>query len=387
MGHSGGIINTNNGGVKMLADVKVVLGETSNHLDDLCKSNAINKWSKRKPVRADVISSPNMALYNYGLSIPAAGYSSLPALLSALDGGYDWEYLRPRGSSYGEWYRLGDFNDYYHDAVSPISFLQNTQITVYEDATTADVVIAFNKVPAGGRNISLYDLKPTSQGITFGSMYFGVLLYNSTTGKYFAATQSSTFSQVAGSSEVSVTVEGVAAPNAGTRTYRAVPFFSTLAITQTITESSTFLGTLFPVPGVECAATITKIAVQTMTYVFGFTYPNQTNPLYWRLNINTSVNLYGAQYQIIASKTSDPAGAFDDVTLVSGTVQTSGTGNIYIPGATTWNSVNNIGTTPVVTEENGYLYIRCALRRGELSVGTHSVLAIAWEQGSSPFDD
>ena len=389
MGHTSNKINRTNG-ISIIGDIDAILNVGSGDLGTLCKSNNVNKWSRNKPVRSTTLTQATMSEVNYGIDIPQAGYASLSALVSAIDGGYAWEYLKPRGQSQNpkEWFRAFDFTGYYHIAPDPLEFSQNTQKTVYDGVTTTSVTVGFAKNPETDTDsVTLGILHPNNNQMTFSSMYFGVLLYCSSPTLYFAKTQDSTFSSISNSSDAVLEITGVSCPNAGTRTYRAIPFFSTVQIGNTITGSSTFNGTLYPIPLAECTVSITQEAVTTMTNVFSYTNSGQTNPLYYRLNINTNTDINGVQYRIIACKTASGTTAPDDVTLVTGTINTSGTGNIYIPSSSTWSSVNNLGFNPMVTEENGYSYIRCELRRGEIAVGTHSVLNIAWGQGSTPWDD
>ena len=390
---NGRIYTTANNGIS-IEDIQTVLNTERDDLGGII-SNAtnINKWSKMKPVRHFLISTPAMASVNYGIDIPQNGYSSLPSLVAAVDGGYSWNYLKPRGRGQGsgssdEWFRILDFDGYDQNAAAPLSVLQSTYpVTVNAPESTASVTVTFTKVAEGDTyGVTLGILKPYG-GNTFSSMYFGICLYDSINGTYYARTQSSTFSAVGSSTEVSVNIPDIPATTGGTRTYRAIPFFSTQALTSTIIGSTSLLGSLFPIPLAECTVTITKTEASTTTYVLAYTNQNEISPLYYRLCVNTNVSLLGVQYQIIACKSASGTYSPDDVVLVSGVFPTSDTGNIYLPSETTWNAVNNTGFYPVVTEENGYTNIRCEMRRGEVAFGTHSALAISWDTGSSPFDN
>lgn len=90
----------------------------------LCRSDLINKWSKRKPVRSDKMESlttEEMAACDYGFDFPNNMHSADTAEIFA---DRDWIYLKPRGSAVipNEWQRITDFTEYNHDAVSPFDF-------------------------------------------------------------------------------------------------------------------------------------------------------------------------------------------------------------------------------------------------------------------------
>ena len=75
--------------------MKNTLGIVSGDIGTLCISSLINKWSKNKPVRGVFPASANN---KYGLDIANI-----------------WAYLKPRGLSNNEEYRLDDFQGYEHD--------------------------------------------------------------------------------------------------------------------------------------------------------------------------------------------------------------------------------------------------------------------------------
>lgn len=96
------------------------LGIASKDVGTLCSSSLINKWSKNKPVRYNTLSAITDAerkLVNYGLEIKQ--YTITEILNNII---YGWNYLKPRGGNYDEYYRLGDFRGYNHQATIPIIF-------------------------------------------------------------------------------------------------------------------------------------------------------------------------------------------------------------------------------------------------------------------------
>lgn len=96
------------------------IGLASNDVGTLCSSTKINKWSKNKPVRYNTtspITDAERKLVNYGLDIKQ--YTAAELNNNTI---YSWNYLRPRGGNYNEYYRLGDFRGYNHQSTEPIKF-------------------------------------------------------------------------------------------------------------------------------------------------------------------------------------------------------------------------------------------------------------------------
>lgn len=123
MANSNGIITAP---INIDADVKKVLGETSDSLSKLCTSNKINWASIAKPVHIQNTPFParngawwkgsdgNCGIVPRILNI----YSSVKDVITD-DGMNGWYYQKPRGGELSP-YRLGDFDGYDHNAVFPI---------------------------------------------------------------------------------------------------------------------------------------------------------------------------------------------------------------------------------------------------------------------------
>ena len=94
--------------------VRNELGETSNDLSVLCKSDNINKWSKWKPVNNSVVTNTQatLAAFNYGITAPTQ-YNSPQLLHTALLSTTFYNYQKP------EMYRLGDFRNYEKNSYLP----------------------------------------------------------------------------------------------------------------------------------------------------------------------------------------------------------------------------------------------------------------------------
>lgn len=111
--------------VNLIADVSPVLGASSTNLSALCTSDKINKWSKYKPVRHSStakLTEPERVFVNHGFDVQDAHSMDIVALVNKASTNDDWVYLKPRGSSYNERYRLGDFDKYNSNAGTMFSY-------------------------------------------------------------------------------------------------------------------------------------------------------------------------------------------------------------------------------------------------------------------------
>lgn len=103
-----------------IQDVKTVLGEDSNYLRTLCRSDSINKWARYKPISypsVGVITEANRKSKNYGLFCTentAAKTFLLNATKTEEDfnsikgASHEWGYNKPTGGTNSP-YRLSDF--------------------------------------------------------------------------------------------------------------------------------------------------------------------------------------------------------------------------------------------------------------------------------------
>lgn len=97
------------------------LGISTRNVGNLCRSEAINKWSKWKPVRInkiDGITTGNIRSVRAGMNIP--NFTNIQDLMSYYrsNPSATWGYNKPRGgnNSPSEPYRIGDFRNYEHTA-------------------------------------------------------------------------------------------------------------------------------------------------------------------------------------------------------------------------------------------------------------------------------
>ena len=88
MANVGGLISAP---ISINADIAKVLGSSSYDLGTLCKSSAINMWSRKKPIQVNQyqeLTDAQWKQYNYGYTIPT--YTNLPAVWNAYIGGTGW---------------------------------------------------------------------------------------------------------------------------------------------------------------------------------------------------------------------------------------------------------------------------------------------------------
>lgn len=155
-----------------LDDIGQCLGESSRDLGTLCQADSIKFWAKYHPIRANLTreltkgSTGDWNAYAYGIVVDTnekwyTNNSSQiqSAFNKAINGQYTWAYLKPRGLSYNEWYRVLDFDGYIHYAECPILFYHN-------DLTRGKLDIHFSiKGGLDDGNLTLADLKQVGGGI------------------------------------------------------------------------------------------------------------------------------------------------------------------------------------------------------------------------------
>lgn len=106
------------------------LGTTIRDVGKLCTHSEINKWSKWKPVRYNILEGIDLTQIesiNYSLTTPTV-------IKDEFDESFcleDWIYLRPEGkvkNGVDSPYRLGDFRNYFHQAPPPIPIIENPEV-------------------------------------------------------------------------------------------------------------------------------------------------------------------------------------------------------------------------------------------------------------------
>mgnify|MGYP000852152839 CR=1 FL=1 len=176
-----------------IADVRTVLGETSNDLGTLCKSEKINPWAKYKPVVLDKVThadeyDPVTKKWtgdwwkggNKNCGFTEFSTQDIKAIFVTADDNLNgWAYRKPSGGSSMP-FRLEDFIGYKHSAKQDWPHLF-TNSSIQEDA---DFVVGFFSpidLHPDGLNIHISDVGSLSE------CYFGVAL-RSEKDEYFVGT-------------------------------------------------------------------------------------------------------------------------------------------------------------------------------------------------------
>lgn len=142
--------------------VKNTLGDSAIDVGGLCKSQLINMFAKRKPVRDARLIVPIEEVgtsNNYGINVPIWNGTNQV-----------WEYLKPRGGS-TEPFRLADFAGYDHTAGIPIRLSTYTGTTHYVAYNSVLQITGISSAP-----------NPSSPGLAWGDVlpnyYFAAELTN-----------------------------------------------------------------------------------------------------------------------------------------------------------------------------------------------------------------
>lgn len=184
-------------------DVKSVLGENSNDLATLCKSDNINKWARYKPIKHNCLFKPTEEQrkeVNYGISnIPyyrllgvmaqdvINGSMQNATNISTLDTRIEpWHYQKPIGG-YASPYRLGDFDGYFANASAPIGAITETEIN---SSLSGKVSVVFNKNTDTVSSLTFNDLASDKD---FSNQYLGLCLSDGN--KSFYMTQKVSFDE------------------------------------------------------------------------------------------------------------------------------------------------------------------------------------------------
>ena len=170
--------------IQMPSEVGSALGIAGNNLNEVCTSGNINKWAKYKSFRYTVQGNMSEQIRRnarFGLNpaILASGehFNKLAwdcicgVVQSANNKGGLWEYLKPRGTAYTEYYRLTDFvdvrnqtNGYKHATSIPItcgvmasSIQKNGDTYELNTGTSANLDVILS-AGGGANNIALWEL-------------------------------------------------------------------------------------------------------------------------------------------------------------------------------------------------------------------------------------
>ena len=219
-------------------DVQKCLGISQGDLGTLITNAAnINKWAKFKPVRwpnINTVGGWDAANHKWGSGATwwkadgLCGFattvatefgeptSSVSFAYKLINGQLGWTYQKPTGGA-SQPFRLIDFAQYYHQAISPYGEIGNT--VIYID-NNGNAQIDWDVVPVESRNLALSDINISINGSTYPltDFYLGLILYSGST--YYLFTSSDTF---ATGQSLSVVMNNVASL-AGN--WNVMPFFT-----------------------------------------------------------------------------------------------------------------------------------------------------------------
>ena len=172
--------------INLTADIKAVLGETSNSLSVLCTSKKINWWSRYKPVHIVNTPFPDRSTEWWRGTFGDCGIKPFylanyllvqhSYTLDLLNG---WSYQQPWGGEASPW-READFDKYYHYAEAPIA-----GFSCSSQAKKGDLIQATLMVVPGSEaddltkpgSLTLRDIK--AQGKTLENWKFGIVICDS----------------------------------------------------------------------------------------------------------------------------------------------------------------------------------------------------------------
>lgn len=169
-------------------DINAVTGAVGGNIGSIIRDGAdrdlINKWAMNKPVRLNLlklITKADRATVHCGLvpvSVPKIlaksifynGGSSSYTKQDGLDQISEWNYLSPRGMSYGEWFRIRDFEGYDKRSIAPDSGWESRE---YEDADLERMVDSSVSVTQTGDYAGRNFLLSSYDGSDYGIFYSG----------------------------------------------------------------------------------------------------------------------------------------------------------------------------------------------------------------------
>ena len=148
------------------------------------KTANINMWSRYKPVPWDIdfLDDETIRWKGYdgrcGLTIPTFK-DSLNIKNALKDNGALWSYIPPKGKKVGEPRRIGDFREYYRDAVNPIGDIP-TEIIVNRTEEGESISIEVESTVQAGNKYNLHWSDLTVNSVNLSDMYLGIYMVRTT---------------------------------------------------------------------------------------------------------------------------------------------------------------------------------------------------------------
>jgi hypothetical protein len=269
MSYSSGIITA----PVSISDVNNVLGAGSTVLSTLCKHANVNRWSKYKPIEYNSAAPDRSGTWYKGTnghcgwnyaSAMVTNPANIKACYSLTNNGWTSEDVP---STY---FRLMDFDKYFHNAVPPVSKFYCTAKVSSTGTVDFAAYQGFTSDSSDGKagSLSFADIGVTYNGslVSISDMYFGIALYYGTTvrGYITATTKGSLLLQATGTSLGLITG----------RSYTAYPMLSSVCYS-TLTTTYT-AGCYIALPEVS-PATIECVSAEsannlsftaTATYIY-----------------------------------------------------------------------------------------------------------------------
>lgn len=184
MSYSSGIISA----PVSVTDVQQVLGTSATTVSALCKSASINRWSKYKPIEYPSPNPTRSGTWYKGSKVHCGwDYTSamvtapanIKACYSLTNNGWTSEDIP---STY---FRLLDFDKYYHNAVPPVSKFSCTDKVAAGGTIDAACFqnLTTDTSDGGAGSLSFADIGVYYNGelVSISDMYFGIIVYNGTT--------------------------------------------------------------------------------------------------------------------------------------------------------------------------------------------------------------
>lgn len=145
----------------------------------------INMWAKYKPVKRNTpmeITEADRAVAKHGLS-PASALGTAPYnLINLYDGDLNgWQYDRPRGVAYGEWFRLPDFKGYKHGALHPLKNYTSLDSVVYDSEQFVPFQMSafLANADSDAKSVEFAEIADILSTVP-ANLYFGVALFQGT---------------------------------------------------------------------------------------------------------------------------------------------------------------------------------------------------------------
>lgn len=168
MSYSGGIVSK----PVTTYDIGSAIGSASRDVGTLCTHSNINIWAKYKPFRSSITREATKAEHenaNFGLGVMNGAKFSLFQNVAdiVVSPNTTWQYFKPRGASYNEWYRMLDFNHYRADAKAP----------GYENHTKADYstlkALAYIYTEYADQSVDTFSVEMANMGVIKNPRLYG----------------------------------------------------------------------------------------------------------------------------------------------------------------------------------------------------------------------